>query len=253
MKIIKELKGHSGSQILLIEDPDTRVRKIGNVIRNIERINVLKNLGLPFPEILSYDQNLDHYDMKYIINLDIKTYLHSHSVKELGKFLISTIEILSHNSEEKDYTNIYVKKLSGINFDPFIFDLQDLMDVLPRKLPKSQYHGDLTLENILFDIKKEKFVLIDPLTTEYDSYVFDLAKLRQDISCCWFIRNDHNAINGKLQQLYEMLSVFDYFKNDSIVILMMLRVLSYLSPGPDFNFIIREINKLWKLSYLAQD
>ena len=57
------------------------------------------------------------------------------------------------------------------------FTANELYAKLPKTLPSSEYHGDFTLENILYSLKDD-FVLIDPLTTEYDSYVFDLAKLR---------------------------------------------------------------------------
>jgi tRNA A-37 threonylcarbamoyl transferase component Bud32 len=253
MKIIKELKGYSGSKILLMEDSKIFVRKIGNVSRNIERLSTFKNLGLPCPDIINYDEKYDCYDMEYIIGLDIKNYLTNHPTKYLKDFLVEVIQLLSNNGKEVDYTEIYLKKLKQINFTCLDFTLDNLMDVLPRRLPKTNYHGDLTLENVLYDTKKEKFVLIDPLTTEYDSYVFDLAKLRQDISCFWFIRNESFLINNKLQQLYDELKRFDHFEDNSLLILMLLRVIAYLPPGQDFEYLINEANKLWKLSYLAQD
>lgn len=243
MKLIKELKGHSGSQILLVQDPDIRVRKIGNVDRNLERYQSLEKLNLPLPKILN--KSNDSYDMEYIANLDVRTYLNKHQVHDLADFLKATIDKLAENSVTKDYLSVYKNKLSSVDFTGLNFTEEQLLDRLPQHLPCSNYHGDLTLENVIYDVNKSEFVLIDPLTTDYDSYIFDLAKLRQDISCYWFIRNDHTSIKPKLQNLFEELSVYEYFKDDSTLILMLLRVLPYLQ-GKDRAFIINEANKLWK-------
>jgi tRNA A-37 threonylcarbamoyl transferase component Bud32 len=244
MKIIKELKGHSGSQILLMQDQNIFVRKNGNVTRNLERYNTLSSLGLHFPKILRQDDN--SYDMEYVPNLDIKNFLLKNQIHRLAGFIKDTINKLSKNSYDKDYTDIYNKKLQDIDFSSFIFDKDSLLDRLPKILPSSAYHGDLTLENILYEVENGEFILIDPLTTEYDSYVFDLAKLRQDIICKWFIRNDQLYIDPKLQSLSEELEKeFEYYSDPYILILMLLRVLPYVSTS-DKQFIIKEANKLWK-------
>ena len=57
------------------------------------------------------------------------------------------------------------------------------------------------------------FILIDPLTTEYDSYVFDLAKLMQDVKCKWFIRKDNYYFDSKLTVLEDTLKTYTcYYK-----------------------------------------
>jgi len=243
MKVIKELVGYSGSQVLLIQDPDVRVRKIGNVDRNLERYRSLATLNLPLPKILSYTEN--SYDMEYISCLDMGTYLLTNRVTGLADFLKSTIDQLSSATCSKDYQEVYDKKLQQVNFDQLQFTKDQLLERLPALLPQSHYHGDLTLENVLYDLHNDRFVLIDPLTTDYDSWVFDLAKLRQDVSCQWFIRHQQYGIHSKLDELAESLEVYEYFNNDSILILMLLRVLPYVQ-GNDRDYIINKANKLWK-------
>ena len=44
-KILRELNGHSGSTIYLMEDDRLFVRKINNVERNYERMTALKQAG----------------------------------------------------------------------------------------------------------------------------------------------------------------------------------------------------------------
>ena len=140
---------------------------------------------------------------------------------------------------------MYEQKLEDINFNGLVFNKEELITQLPKILPCSQYHGDFTLENILYDVSAGRFVLIDPLTSVYDSYVFDLAKLRQDISCKWFIRNSQLYIDPKLKNLSNDLSHFKYYADDNLLILMLLRILPY-AQNQDKEFIINEANKLWK-------
>lgn len=243
MRIIKELKGHSGSQILLMQDQQVFVRKIGNVDRNLERYDSLVSLGLPLPNILARAN--DMYDMEYVQNLDIKNFLSKNQTHSLAEFIKGVIHTLSKNTYEKDYTDVIKNKLFNVDFTGLVFSKEALLERVPKVLPCSNYHGDLTLENILYDVHNAKFVLIDPLTTEYDSYVFDLAKLRQDIICKWFIRNDDIYIDPKLKNLSTELEEFEHYNNPYTLILMLLRVLPYVE-GKDKEFIINEANKLWK-------
>jgi hypothetical protein len=245
MKVIKELKGFSGSQVLLIHDQTTFVRKIGNIDRNLERYHALSNSGLALPKIIKEDT--DYYDMEYIPNLDIKNFLFKNQPHSLANFIKKTVGKLRRQTRDKDYTEVYQKKLKDVDFTGLVFGKDELIEKLPKILPRSEYHGDLTLENILYNVTKGEFILIDPLTTEYDSYVFDLAKLRQDIVCKWFIRKESIYIDPKLQNLSEELgAVFGSFYSDPyLLILMLLRVLPYAQTR-DKEFLMKEANKLWK-------
>ena len=63
--------------------------------------------------------------------------------------------------------------------------------------------------------------MIDPVTIEYDSYVFDLAKLRQDLECKWFLRETDLRLDAKLNMLQEkVFSAFPNTKNDYLLILI---------------------------------
>ena len=90
------------------------------------------------------------------------------------------------------------------------------------------------------------FVLIDPLTTEYDSFVFDLAKLRQDLVCKWFIRNDNVYLDSKLYAIIDKLNGFVYNENHNLLILMLMRVLPYTHNEKDKEFLMTEVRRLWK-------
>jgi hypothetical protein len=90
--------------------------------------------------------------------------------------------------------------------------------------------------------------MIDAVTIEYDSYIFDIAKLRQDLECKWFLRETKLMLDIKLENLQEkILERFPGSDNDYLLILMLLRVFLHTQPG-DFNreFILKEIKRLWK-------
>ena len=193
----KEFFGFSGNKIFLIQDGDTLlVRKIGNISRNVERMLILSE-KYRLPKIYRYSEN--EFDCEYIPNLDMKSYLINHDISNLSNFLIDFLNSLSNNVKSKDYTQVYIDKLEAITFcKDIIFTKTELLNNLPKMLPSSEYFGDLTLENILYS-KKEGFVLIDCQTVEYDSFIFDIAKLRQDLESKWFLRNDTVLLDTKLQ------------------------------------------------------
>ena len=245
-KIIRELRGHSGSKVLLIEKNGILiVRKIGNVERNYERLTTLSNNDYPVPFI--YGKEGETLDMEYIHGLDMKSYLLSGSIQLLADFIISTLNKFAVNSVVKDYTEVYNSKLEFVDLATDLpFKKDELIARLPKKLPCSNYHGDLTLENILHT--NESFYMIDAVTIEYDSYIFDIAKLRQDLECKWFLRNTNLMLDVKLQNLQDkILSRFTGADNDYLLILMLLRVYLHTKPGDkERDFILKEVNRLWK-------
>lgn len=230
---------------LMQKDSNVFVRKTGGVGRNLERYDALSRLNLPIPKLLEVYG--DSYDMEYIQHEDMRTYLSSHDVVNLAQFITQTVTVLSKEVIEKDYSYIYDQKLSVFPWTRYElpFTANELYAKLPKILPSSEYHGDFTLENILYGLKDD-FVLIDPLTTEYDSYVFDLAKLRQDITCKWFVRKENFYFESKLKILEEAIKPFEYSMNDYLLILMLMRVLPYTYFNDDKQFVESEIRKLWK-------
>jgi tRNA A-37 threonylcarbamoyl transferase component Bud32 len=245
-KIIKELRGHSGSRILLMqENENIFVRKIGNIERNFERLSNLYSEYYPVPVI--YQKYDDILDMEYLHGLDMKSYLTSGNINLLSDFIIDNLNKFAKNSTLKDYTEIYEKKLDFISeTNDLPFTKEELITRLPKKLPSSNYHGDLTLENIIYS--NNSFFMIDAVTIEYDSYIFDIAKLRQDLECKWFLRNSNLSLDVKLQNLQEkILSRFSGSDNDYLLILMLLRVYQHTKTfDNDRKFILKEINRLWK-------
>lgn len=245
-KIIQPLRGFSGNQIFLMEGTNGPfVRKIGNISRNVERLEALSNLHYPVPRI--YNSNNDTIDMEYIHGLDIKTYLTLHHPEQLTQFLIDTIQRLKDSSQPKSYIEVYDKKLDEIDFTLLPFTKQRLLEQLDSVYSSSNYIGDLTLENIIYS-EQHGFVLIDCVTVEYDSWIFDIAKLRQDLELKWFLRNDDAMLDVKINFINQRLKLhFPDAFNDNLLILMLLRVYSHATSGSlEHNFLLEGIKRLWK-------
>lgn len=244
-KIVKELHGFSGNQILLMQKNNKLfVRKIGNITRNIERMQALSS-EYPLPQLYTVSKKM--IDMEYLHGLDIKSYLKVNNYERLLDFLLSILEKLSKNSIDKDYTETYIKKLYEVSFDEFSFTREQLLERLPKILPSSNYHGDLTLENIIYTADRG-FFLIDCATIEYDSYIFDIAKLRQDLELGWFTRKDNAMLDVKTKHIQQkLLEVYPQANNDYLLILMLLRVYRHSFPNTlERTFLLEGINSLWK-------
>ena len=245
METIKQLYGYSNTHVEVVKsDSEVFVRKYGDVNRNVNQLVELTRNGLPCVEVINV--TCDYYDMAYIPNLDIKTYLIHNPANKLIEFLESCFDTFIRTSTMFDYSEVYNNKLKDVCFDGLPFTRDELMRELPKAVPRSLYHGDFTLDNILYDINKKSFVLIDPLTTEYDSYAFDIAKLKQDLTCKWFIRTSDVMLDSKLQQISKRLSSYPYFNDHSLLVLMLLRVLPYAKNEFDKKYLIDEMRKLWK-------
>jgi len=245
-KIVKEFSGHSGSHIFLMEDDNgLYVKKLNNIQRNIERLTDLWNKNYPVPELYWYEDDKLH--MEYIHGLDMKTYLLHNNTGSIINFIEHIVDSFSNDAVYKDYTETYIKKLEWLTDDSELpFTKQELIARLPKMLPSSTYHGDMTLENIMY--KDPEFYLIDAVTTEYDSYIFDIAKLRQDLECKWFLRNSDIRIDTKLHIIQDKLKrLYPDAFDDSLLILMLLRVYCYTKKeDSNYKFIMKEINRLWK-------
>ena len=243
---IKELKGFSGSKIYLMRnDNGLFIRKMDNVDRNFIKLNELSQ-HFNVPKIYSFNNNI--LDMEYIHGLDMKSYLAVRDTKRLTEFLINVLSEFSEDVYMTDYTDVYIDKLKYIKLpSEMLFTKEQLLEKLPKRLPRSKYFGDLTLENIIYG-ENGQFHLLDGMTSEYDSYIFDIAKLRQDLECKWFLRDTKLLLDVKVENIQDkLLERFELANNNYLLILMLLRVYRYTKPfSKEETLLIKEMNRLWK-------
>ena len=247
-KVVQEFSGFSGSKIYLMnKHGNLFVRKQGDLARNINRNQQLEQAGFPVAKILGIYGNT--VDVEYIHGLDIRSYLLSHGADKLLEFLINLIDKFSESGIDKDYSEVIQSFLDQISFTNLPFTRQELEQRLPSTTtyPQSQYHGDLTLENIIYS-ESQGFVLIDAQSGIWDSYVFDVIKLRQDLECHWFMRYCPAILESKLSYLQsKLLKRYRLAQSKYILIVMLLRVYRNAKPGTfEHNFLLREITRLWK-------
>lgn len=241
--IIKKLYGHSGCQVYLMQDSSrVFVRKIGDIKRNLTKLKELQ-YDLQVPAIYAYGDTF--IDMEYVHGIDLRQYLIEHDPDRLLEFLVGLGKKLTDNVAPKNYTRTFDDFLRLVNFTHLPFTQLELIQKLDFNLWSSRYHGDLTLENIIYS--KNKFVLIDCSTGIWDSWLFDLIKLRQDLDCHWFMRDNHAMIENKLVYLKNNLRKYwPELDNNYLLILMLLRVYRHCAITKDANFILEKIKLLWK-------
>lgn len=246
MRVLKDFKGYSGSRIQLFQDGERLfVRKQGNIDRNIEQLSVLRELQIKVPTI--YRTTSEYFDMEYVKGYDMKTYLLNHQLEELLNFFSEVLDKLAWDSKSENFSRVFDQKLNLFPWDNFDlpFSQEELFARLPKLIPVSRYHGDFTLENVIFD-HSGKFVLIDPLKTEYKSYVFDIAKMRQDTECYWFTRDDYEPFVSKLATIDNFFDQYPLGRHPAILVLMLMRVLPYSHEVADKEYLLSEIDRLWK-------
>jgi hypothetical protein len=244
---IKEFSGFSGSYIYLMEDDEKKfIRKINNIERNYNKLIQLNDLNYNVPKI--YKKSNNTLDMQYIQGIDMRFFLKTHDLNLFTDSIIELINNFKKTEKIKNYKDCYIKKLEEIeNYKIFPFTKKEFLLKLPEKLPQSICHGDLTFDNLIFS--NSKFYMIDCITGDFDSWIFDIIKLRQDLKCKWFLRDSNDKslynclelIENKLKKEYPQ--AFD----DNLLILMLLRVYKYTKKDSiEEKFIIENIQSLWK-------
>ena len=252
---VKEFTGFSGSTVTLVKHVSPikstntyyMVKKHGNIERNYEKMTILIEKGFKLPKI--YNKSNDVLYMEFISGYDMISFLQRYNPSDLLDFICNTIDQFKTESVIENYTNIYKIQLESLSHDKFLpFHISELIQRLPTNIESSLCHGDFTLENIIY--RDTDFYMIDPSSGVYNSWIFDLAKLRQDLDGKWFLRKttnkdqynvELNYIRNSLEQKYP--EAFD----DNIYILMLLRVYKYVTPSAlEHKLILEEIKRLWK-------
>lgn len=243
-RIVQTFHGFSGSTVHLMHKHDRLfVRKLHNVARNHERLQHLAG-RVPVPQIYGLYQ--DRLDLEYVHGTDIRSWLISNPAKPLLDFLIDVLTTLDVAHTDRDRAPQYHDFLWSLDPWPFAFSRQDLLDRLPQHVPSTDYIGDLTLENII--ATDHGFVLIDCQTALWDSVIYDIAKLRQDLELHWFLRSRPAMLENKLAYIQRgLLEHWPQAADDAIFAVMLLRVFRYCPPhSTEHDFLLKEINRLCK-------
>jgi hypothetical protein len=244
-RIIQTFQGFSGSKIYLMHKHGRLfVRKVGNVDRNLERLQHLSD-RIRVSQV--YGRHDDNLDIEYIHGVDMRTWLISNPAKPLLDFLLQVLTTLDEKTSESVHRmQQYQEFVTEIDPWPFDFSKIDFLSRLPAHVPATDYVGDLTMENII--ATDHGFVMIDCQTSQWDSVIYDIAKLRQDLESQWFLRSKPAMIENKLAYIQRGLTEkWPLGNDDSLLALMLMRVFRYCDRNQqEYDFLVKEIHRLCK-------
>lgn len=254
MKLIKKMKGNSGAIVELIEKRSNFYIKKTNATRlkkSAEILQELKSQNFNTPNIISCSNKC--LMMEYINGEDMQSFLKNADNKKIFKiidFINSYIKIKKTN-KIKNFSNEIYNKINSlkkkINQKYLVFSFDELYKKLPKICIDTKIHGDLTLDNII--LKDDKFYLIDPNPTDITALEYDVVKIRQDLDCLWFVREFKNKNNFKIvcsTISSNLKKNWSFFKNDYILIFMLLRIFPYTKDISTQKFLLKNINNLWQ-------
>ncbi|HSQ97511.1 MAG TPA: hypothetical protein VLL98_02210 [Rickettsiales bacterium] len=206
--MIQNLKGYSGCILEKYEkNGNNFVRKISrdfNYNRRLKKqclkqLNFKGNDYILTPKISNYGilNNLFYFDMEYINAPLFYDVLFSMQDDEIEFYINILLKNLSINKIKKNTQQnfIFNKKINSmqnefdsrnLNNDLFNFSIEKLKNFDWTRIPNSDCHGDLTLQNIL--LKDDNIYVIDLLDSFYNSWMFDVSRILQDLELGWSYR-----------------------------------------------------------------
>jgi len=240
-KVIKEMNGHSGCEVLLIKKDrgDLIVKKRSPSLIYNERLNrqmlkqkAFKSTYIRVPEIYSYaNEKHFYFEMEFLKGEGFNEYIDKHDKNKIFDKLEKIIAFLEASNElREDIQEAVEEKLSRMNIEKkFSFFKDYCLDYDWDKVKKSFCHGDLSFENII--ISNEEVCFIDFLDSFVDSRIIDYSKILQDLMLNWSWR-------GKKRVPYiKLILMFDYLKcrmkqdqwdaATKMLVLNLLRMLPY--------------------------
>lgn len=207
-----------------------------------------------------YENDLYSFIMEYIDGVNLGEGLKSISISEINNFVEMFFDEIQINNEfDKNASKILKNKILSVSLQ--IGDIKKIdkyLSLLHKHswsyIIKSNCHGDLTLENIIY--KNGDYYLIDFLDSFYDSWMIDVAKLLQDTELFWCYREKtiNNDVYTKL--LYMRNLIIDrilLFKNGyeilceiyHILMLNLLRILPYVKDALTEKFIMTKLEYVY--------
>lgn len=208
MKVLRRLQGHSGCEVLLMQQGGRAcaVRKISadyaynpRLKLQCEKQDSYKNFPIKTPRILSEGMLPDgryYFDMEYVSGISLAKHMQNVPITDIvpiaNRFASSILENLETSEDTAD-VSIFEQKIASIKKkteqlkNPLLSEALDLLSIHDwSAFRPSMCHGDMTLENIL--VRGEELYFIDFLDSFYESAMIDVGALLQDVHCMWSYR-----------------------------------------------------------------
>lgn len=283
-KFIADLKGFSGCKLKLLSgDGCYFVRKISKSADYNARLErqmnkqsyFVKNLAtdnIASPKILrsGYIGDCFYFDMEYVNGINLAMHIAVSDINELINVSQALCDILKmmknaknnvpaelFSKSKKKVCELHSKLASSsVEIVSVLNQLTQLADGFSddNAVSETFCHGDLTMENILYDSQNRKFYLIDFLDNYADHYWFDIAKLFQDIEGRWYefrYPELHSSeMNVNMGFIANFLKKFLLEQESSylgchyyLLALTFARIIPYAQEN-DFAYLIETINRL---------
>lgn len=260
------LGGHSGCQVLLCEDEsgETFIRKISSSIDYNERLLMQKEKQEQFsgglikvPKVLGdgyLSNGLYYFDMEYVHGITLAEYIKEVEVNEI-KGIVDVL-ISSARAERECQSGVaspeaFQKKIKDLEHKLSKLDNSIINEAIKllsahdwSRIISSACHGDMTLENII--VRNSELYLIDFLDSFFDSWVFDLSTILQDVEVLWHYRDekmDNNTVIRLIimrdllfNRLQELMGA-DYIEVYYTLLLKLIRIYPYTKDELTYNFL----------------
>jgi len=216
-KFITDFKGFSGCKLKMYSQNGSYfVRKISKskpyndrLIMQMKKqqqfLQEYSNDTITAPKILDsgFEDELFYFDMEYVSGISLLEHISNADTRNLVNIcevLLQMIELMKQTSDETT-SDIISKSQEKIDFiiqfskehdldaeiHDLILQLKNFSNEISIEIPKKTFcHGDLTMENIMYDKVTNKFYLIDFLDSYSDTHWIDIAKIFQDIEGRWY-------------------------------------------------------------------
>jgi len=280
---IANLKGFSGCKIkLFFENGDYFVRKISKSPSYNKRLQKqmikqqyfaenLSTTSVSAPKILKNGFIKKHFffDMEYVSGAKIIDHVidaNTDELSDISKRLCDIIYIMKRSNKPIELNDFSLKtqKKVGEIYSKMVFRNLDSANLKTLKILAESIenleecnnmnmtfcHGDLTMENIIYNKKNNTYYLVDFLDNYIDHYWFDIVKLFQDVEGQWYkFRKPNININDIIPKMifikkYLNKNILDkpYKKHHYLLLsLNFARILPYAKTGNDINYIMRMI------------
>lgn len=282
---IADLKGYSGCQVKLYNENGAYfVRKISSSVSYNERLEAQMTKQMRFNEEISGGNvtapkvmasglvdDLFFFDMEFVRGVNLVDHINKADINELSaisKTLCNMIQIMKRwvicgssvdfsSETQKKVDEILSKMVSGKLAEEDLKALETMRTLVGdmdewNGMQVTFCHGDLTMENIIYNNTSNKYHLIDFLDNYIDHYWFDIVKLFQDIEGRWYqFRNPTiraNNIAPKMTFIKEYINK-NLLSNEKayreyhylLLALTFARILPYAESQTDTEYLMRTI------------
>ena len=240
---LKELRGHSGCQVLLCERGNTKfVKKVSGTPGYFQRLEQqmikqreFEHSRIRKPSVYEFGCENDrfYFTMEYVNGVQLSTFISRNTVRELDPIVEQLVTFIKSNfcDVRADFAAALREKLWGISAScgfPIDRYAGYCLGFDWSSIPTGYCHGDLTFENIL--VHRSNLYFIDFHDSFIQTPYLDLSKLLLDILLAWSWRFENRRPFIKNAHLYDL--VLSRFESREIEIVRRLLVVNLLQILP---------------------